>query len=47
VEAHEIAERIHEDAEEHAPAHRSRETMFRRLAAIYVGVVAMLQPRKC
>jgi hypothetical protein len=42
VEAHEIAERIHEDVEEHAPAHRSHETMFRRLTAIYVGVVAML-----
>jgi hypothetical protein len=42
VEAHEIAERIHEDAENHAPAHASHETMFRRLTAIYVGVVAML-----
>jgi hypothetical protein len=42
VEAHEIAERIHEDVEEHAPTHRSHETMFRRLTAIYVGVVAML-----
>ena len=42
MEAHEIAERIHEDVEEHAPTHRSHETMFRRLTAIYVGVVAML-----
>ena len=42
MEAHEIAERIHEDAENHAPAHASHETMFRRLTAIYVGVVAML-----
>jgi hypothetical protein len=42
VEAHEIAERIHEDVESHAHAHRSHETMFRRLTAIYVGVVAML-----
>jgi Domain of unknown function (DUF4337) len=42
VEAHEIAERIHEDAESHAHAHRSHETMFRRLTAIYVGVIAML-----
>jgi hypothetical protein len=42
VEAHEIAERIHEHEEDHAPAHRSHETMFRRLTAIYVGVVAML-----
>jgi len=41
VEAHEIAEQIHEGAEPHghaAPAH----DWFRRLAAIYVGVVAML-----
>jgi DNA-binding NarL/FixJ family response regulator len=41
VEAHEIAEKIHEneDAETHAsPAHDG----FRRVAAIYVGVVAML-----
>jgi len=42
VEAHEIAERIHEDAESHSHAHRSHETMFRRLTAIYVGVIAML-----
>jgi hypothetical protein len=41
VEAHEIAERIHEH-EEHAPAHASHETVFRRITAIYVGVVAML-----
>ncbi len=41
MEAHEIAEQIHEGAESHghaAPAH----DWFRRLAAIYVGVVAML-----
>jgi hypothetical protein len=41
VEAHEIAEKIHEneDAETHAsPVHDG----FRRVAAIYVGVVAML-----
>jgi len=44
VEAHEIAERIHEDAHEehHAAARPSRETVFRRITAIYVGVVAML-----
>jgi hypothetical protein len=41
VEAHEIAERIHEDAE--PEAHNSRRPeAFRRVAAIYVGVVAML-----
>ncbi len=41
MEAHEIAEQIHETAEPHghaAPTH----DWFRRLAAIYVGVVAML-----
>lgn len=39
MEAHEIAERIHEDAEgSEGPAH----DWFRRLAAVYVGVVAML-----
>ena len=44
MEAHEIAERIHEDAHEehHAAARPSRETVFRRITAIYVGVVAML-----
>ena len=36
MEAHEIAERIHEDA--HAESH----DWFRRLTGIYVGVVAML-----
>jgi Domain of unknown function (DUF4337) len=41
VEAHEIAERIHEDSETHAP-HAEPHDWFRRLAAIYVGVVAML-----
>ena len=41
MEAHEIAEQIHEHSETHAhaaPAH----DWFRRLAAIYIGVVAML-----
>lgn len=39
VEAHEIAEKIHENAEgEH---HESHDT-FRKITAIYVGVVAML-----
>ena len=40
MEAHEIAEQIHEHAEGHdaAPSH----DRFRRLTAIYVGVVAML-----
>jgi uncharacterized protein DUF4337 len=42
VEAHEIAEKIHEHGEEErvhaAPTHE----MFRRMTAIYVGVVAML-----
>jgi hypothetical protein len=41
VETHEIAERIHEAPEEHAHA-AARPDMFRRLAAIYVGVIAML-----
>jgi hypothetical protein len=45
VEAHEIAERIHEHHEEghasHAPARPAHET-FRRIAAVYVGVIAML-----
>lgn len=36
TEAHEIAEKIHEDAE------RGEHDTFRRLSAIYVGVVAML-----
>lgn len=39
MEAHEIAERIHEEAEaSDAPEH----DWFRRLAAVYVGIVAML-----
>ena len=41
MEAHEIAEQIHEDSEGHthgAPTH----DWFRRLTAIYVGVAAML-----
>jgi hypothetical protein len=42
VEAHEIAERIHEHEEEHAAKHPRNENMFRRITAIYVGVVAML-----
>jgi len=42
VEAHEIAERIHEHEEEHAARHPLHENMFRRITAIYVGVVAML-----
>jgi hypothetical protein len=42
VEAHEIAETIHEHAEpEEAHAAPTHE-MFRRLTAIYVGVIAML-----
>ena len=41
MEAHEIAERIHEDAEPEAH-HSRRPEAFRRVAAIYVGVVAML-----
>jgi hypothetical protein len=41
VEAHEIAEQIHEHAEPHAHAAPTRD-WFRRLTAIYVGVVAML-----
>lgn len=41
MEAHEIAEQIHEHSEHHAPAAPARE-WFRRLAAIYVGVAAML-----
>jgi hypothetical protein len=42
METHEIAERIHEHEEDHAPAHPGHEIMFRRLTAIYIGVVAML-----
>ena len=41
MEAHEIAEKIHEHGEPeeaHAPSHE----MFRRLTAIYLGVIAML-----
>jgi uncharacterized protein DUF4337 len=41
VEAHEIAEKIHEDEEAEAHARPAREG-FRRVAAIYVGVIAML-----
>ncbi len=39
TEAHEIAEKIHEDAE---GPHSEEHDNFRRLCAIYVGVVAML-----
>ena len=42
METHEIAERIHEHDEEHATARPHHETMFRRITAIYVGIVAML-----
>jgi uncharacterized protein DUF4337 len=41
VEAHEIAEQIHQHAEEHGHEPPARD-WFRRLTAIYVGVVAML-----
>jgi hypothetical protein len=41
VEAHEIAEQIHEHSETHAHAAPTHD-WFRRLAAIYVGVIAML-----
>jgi hypothetical protein len=40
VEAHEIAEKIHET--EPGPHGEGGHEMFRRLTAIYVGVVAML-----
>jgi hypothetical protein len=43
VEAHEVAERIHEQAEGHDHAHAApTHDWFRRLTGIYVGVVAML-----
>jgi hypothetical protein len=41
LEAHEIAERLHEDAAPHQHGGESHE-WFRRLTAIYVGFVAML-----
>ena len=41
MEAHEIAEQIHEHAEPHGHAAPSHDR-FRRLTGIYVGVVAML-----
>jgi len=41
VEAHEVAEQIHEHAEPHGHAAAAPE-WFRRMAAIYVGVVAMM-----
>ena len=42
MEAHEIAERIHEHEEHHEAARPGHESVFRRITAIYVGVVAML-----
>ncbi|MGE3781419.1 MAG: DUF4337 domain-containing protein [Alphaproteobacteria bacterium] len=41
MEAHEVAEQIHENAEPHPHSEPSRDR-FRRLTAVYVGVVAML-----
>ena len=41
MEAHDIAEQIHEHSEPHAHAARPHD-WFRRLTAIYIGVVAML-----
>jgi len=41
VEAHEIAEQIHESHEHHGHGDRAREWL-RRITGIYVGVVAML-----
>jgi Domain of unknown function (DUF4337) len=41
VEAHEIAERIHEEPETEAHAEPSHDR-FRRITAVYVGIVAML-----
>ena len=41
MEAHEIAEHIHEHAEPHAHAEPGPD-WFRRFTGIYVGVVAML-----
>ncbi len=41
MEAHEVAEQIHEHAEPHAHAGPSHDR-FRRFAAVYIGVVAML-----
>jgi hypothetical protein len=41
VEAHEIAEQIHEDSEPYAHAAPDHD-WFRRLTAIYVGIIAML-----
>ena len=45
MEAHEIAERIHEHAaphHDHAAARETHHEWFRRLTGIYIGVVAML-----
>lgn len=41
-EAHELAEQIHEGGEPRSHAEVASEDRFRRLTAIYVGVVAML-----
>jgi hypothetical protein len=41
VEAHEIAEQIHEHSETHAGATQTHD-WFRRITAIYVGIAAML-----
>lgn len=41
MEAHEIAEQIHEHSEPHAHPARTHD-WFRRLTAIYVGIIAML-----
>jgi Domain of unknown function (DUF4337) len=42
VEANEIAEKIHGHHEAHEVHHALRDETFRKLAAIYVGIVAML-----
>src|SRR5829696_2401360 len=43
VEAHELAEHIHEHAEPHEHAHAApSHDWFRRITGIYVGLVAML-----
>jgi hypothetical protein len=42
VEAHEIAEKIHEHGEEEEPHAAPTHEMFRRITAIYLGVIAML-----
>jgi hypothetical protein len=42
VEAHEIAEKIHEHGEAEEPHAAPTHEMFRRITAIYLGVIAML-----